>query len=289
MICRGLDFLRSHIWKTFPFYKTTKSTTFPKGKNQPRNEKSFQYNRIWLQMMEVHSSLTATERMQQLFPCLLIPRIHAMFSLSSLCSCVSPRELAQTAKPAESIKAKEEGKGRVFSQINKLNQPMRKLWQRAQDLRVQTEDSRTKKKWDGSRTTLSHTKDNQTCWPLLFNWSYRLMRKVSIHTEEKLPEGSFQSCNEFSWSLTLSLTNLWKMLLQNMAQSISLLIHSAKAHTCLVFHHHTSKTAVSDTLREEVTVWGQQFWSHLAFRAVLTQLLRCKLRKPSAPNLFLKQ
>lgn len=145
MICRGLDFLRSHIWKTFPFYKTTKSTTFPKGKNQPRNEKSFQYNRIWLQMMEVHSSLTATERMQQLFPCLLIPRIHAMFSLSSLCSCASPRELAQTAKPAESIKAKEEGKGRVFSQINKLNQPMRKLWQWAQDLRVQTEDSRTKK------------------------------------------------------------------------------------------------------------------------------------------------
>lgn len=146
MICRSLDFLRSHIWKTFPFYKTTKSTTFPKGKNQPRNEKSFQYNRIWLQMMEAHSSLTATERMQQLFPCLLIPLIHAMFSLSSLCSCASPRELAQTAKPAEGIKAKEEGKGRVFFQINKLNQPMRKLWQWAQDLRVQTEDSRTKKK-----------------------------------------------------------------------------------------------------------------------------------------------
>lgn len=41
MICRSLDFLRSHIWKTFPFYKTTKSTTFPKGKKPTQKWKIF--------------------------------------------------------------------------------------------------------------------------------------------------------------------------------------------------------------------------------------------------------
>lgn len=74
-----------------------------------------------------------------------------------------------------------------------------------------------------------------------------------------------------------------------MALCISLLIHSVKAHTCLMFHYHTSRTAVSDTPSEKVTVWGHQFRSCLTSKAVLTQLLRCKLCKPSTLTLFLKQ
>lgn len=46
-----------------------------------------------------------------------------------------------------------------------------------------------------------------------------------------------------------------------------------------------SKTAVSDMPSEKAT----EFWSHLTSTAVLTQLLRCKLCKPSNPTLFLKQ
>lgn len=70
-----------------------------------------------------------------------------------------------------------------------------------------------------------------------------------------------------------------------MALCISLLINSAKAHTCLLFHHHPRQQSVTCQVRKPLS----EFWSHLTSTAVLTQLLRCKLCKPSNPTLFLKQ